>query len=266
VDKNRTRLEGKVAIVTGAGRGIGQAIAIGLANEGANVIVNDVNLESARSVADEIKHRGGQALAIKADVSSSTEVNQMVKQTLDKFGKIDILVNNAGISGFWPILELTEAEWDHMLDTNLKSQFLCSQAVGKEMIKRKSGKIVNIASVAAHLASPRVMAYAVSKAGVVMLTKALAIEWARYNITANVVSPHFALTPLTLSAIEREPELYAGREKRIPLGRAATPEDPANAVIFLCMPESDYITGQEIIVDGGMSVLNPGAVHIIERM
>jgi len=259
VDKNRTRLEGKVAIVTGAGRGIGQAIAIGLANEGANVIVNDVNLESARSVADEIKHRGGQALAIKADVSSNTEVIQMVKQTVDKFGKINILVNNAGISGFWPTLELTEVEWDRVLNTNLKSQFLCSQAVGKEMVKQKEGKIINIG--ATRLGQPGLAAYNASKAGVLALTRVLAVEWAKYNINVNVVRPGLTETPLVREALAKlGPGVFERRLKRYPMRRVIEPASIAKVVVFLASSEANDITGQEIVVDCGISALQPSWV------
>ena len=170
------RLEGQVAIVTGASKGIGQAIALTLSKEGAIVIVNGRNIESIKKVVDEVKSLGGQALPVKADVSNSKEVNKLVETTLDKYQKIDILVNNAGINELVPTLELTENQWYNIIDSNLKSQFLCSQAVARLMIEQKRGKIVNIASIGAHVGTPGQAAYAASKAGIVQLTGILACD------------------------------------------------------------------------------------------
>ncbi len=200
------RLEGKIAIVTGAGRGIGEAIALTMAKEGANVVVNDVDLKLAKKVADEITLLGREALAVKADVSNGEEVNQLVNKTLDKFKKIDILVNNAGIGKVVLTVEETEAHWDNVIDINLKGQFLCTQAVGKQMIKQQRGKIVNIASIMAHVGSPGQAAYGASKSGVVELTRALAVEWARYNINVNAVSPGITMTLMVKSVMEENPE------------------------------------------------------------
>ena len=257
------RLEGQVAIVTGAGQGIGQAIALTLAKEGAAVVVNDINLESAKKVTDEIKSQGGKAVPIKADVSNKEKVNSLVEQTLDNFKRIDILVNNAGTAKLTPTVELTEAEWDSTIDVDLKGQFLCSQAVAKHMIKQKRGKIVNIASLAAHIGTPGLVAYSASKGGVLQLTKVLAVEWGKHNITVNAVSPGLTMTELVKAVFKERPDVFEGVE-RIPLKRLAMPEDIANAVLFLASSESDYITGQVIIVDGGTTVIHPRMVRPTE--
>ena len=257
------RLEGQVAIVTGAGQGIGRAIALTLAKEGAAVIVNDIDLERAKKVADEIKSLGGQALPIKADVSNREEVNTLVQKTLDNFKKIDILVNNAGTAKLTPTMELTEAEWDSTIDINLKGQFLCSQAVAKHMIKQKRGKIVNIASLAAHIGTPGLVAYSASKGGVIQLTKVLAVEWGKHNITVNAVSPGLTITELVKSVFKERPDVFEGVE-RIPLKRLAMPEDIANAVLFLASPESDYISGQVLPVDGGTLAIHPRLVRPLD--
>ena len=250
------RLEGQVAVVTGAGQGIGRAIALTLAREGAAVVVNDVNFESAKKVADEIKSQGGRAEPVKADVSSGEEVNTLVEKTLDNFKKIDILVNNAGTAKLTPTIELTEAEWDSTIDVNLKGQFLCSQAVAKHMIPRKRGKIVNIASLAAHIGTPGLVAYSASKGGVIQLTKVLAVEWGKHNITVNAVSPGLTMTELVKAVFKDRPEFTEGVD-RIPLKRLAEPEDIANAVLFLASPEADYVTGQVLAVDGGTLAVHP---------
>ena len=255
------RLEDQVAVVTGAGQGIGRAIALTLAREGAAVVVNDVNLESAKKVAEEIKSRGGKAQPIKADVSNGEEVNTLVEKTLDNFKKIDILVNNAGTAKLTPTIELTEAEWDSTIDVNLKGQFLCSQAVAKHMIQQKRGKIVNITSLAAHVGTPSLLAYSASKGGVIQLTKVLAVEWGKHNITVNAVSPGLTMTELVKAVFKDRPEFTEGVE-RIPLKRLAEPEDIANAVLFLASPEADYVTGQVLAVDGGTLAVHSRMVKL----
>ena len=253
------RLEGQVAIVTGAGQGIGRAVALTLAREGATVVVNDIDLEKAEKVAEEVSAQGGQALPVQADVSVGDEVNNLVEKTLDSYKRVDILVNNAGVAKMTRFLELTEAEWDRTMNINIKGQFLCSKAVIAQMIKQKRGKIVNIASLAAHIGAPGLAAYGASKGGVVQLTKALAVELGKYNIMVNAVSPGLTLTDLIKSAVKDRPDFIEGID-RIPLRRAAEPEDIANAVLFLASSESDYITGQVIIVDGGLMAIHPRMV------
>jgi 3-oxoacyl-[acyl-carrier protein] reductase len=253
------RLEKQVAIVTGAGQGIGRAIAITLAREGATVVVNDVIPERADKVAEEIKSLGGQALAVAADVSKAREVDKLVAKALAGYKKIDILVNNAGIGRMIRLLEMTEADWDNHMNTNIKSQFLCSKAVIERMIKQKRGKIINIASLAAHIGAPGLSAYGASKGGVAQFTKALAVEFGKYNIMVNAVSPGFTLTELVKQTGRDRPDFLEGMD-RIPLRRPAEPEDIANVVLFLASAESDYITGQLIIVDGGLMAIHPRMV------
>ncbi len=253
------RLEKQVAIVTGAGQGIGRAIAMTLAREGAAVVVNDVVPERADKVAEEIKSRGGQALTVAADVSKAKEVDTLIAKTLANYKKIDILVNNAGIGKMIRLLEMTEADWDSHMNTNIKSQFLCSKAVIEHMIQQKRGKIINIASLAAHIGAPGLSAYGASKGGVAQFTKALAVEFGKYNIMVNAVSPGFTLTELVKQAGRDRPDFLEGMD-RIPLRRAAEPEDIANTVLFLASAESDYITGQVIIVDGGLMAIHPRMV------
>ena len=253
------RLKKQVAIVTGAGQGIGRAIALTLVREGATVVVNDIDLEKAEKVAEEIGAQGGQALPVQADVSKAKDVDILVKKTLDSYKRVDILVNNAGVAKMTRLLELTEAEWDRTMNINIKGQFLCSKAVIAQMIKQKRGKIVNIASLAAHIGAPGLAAYGASKGGVVQLTKALAVELGKYNIMVNAVSPGLTMTELIKSAVKDRPDFIEGMD-RIPLRRAAEPEDIANAVLFLASSESDYITGQVLIVDGGLMAIHPRMV------
>jgi 3-oxoacyl-[acyl-carrier protein] reductase len=253
------RLKKQVAIVTGAGQGIGRAVALTLAREGATVVVNDIDLEKAEKVAEEVSAQGGQALPVQADVSKAKDVDILVKKTLENYKRVDILVNNAGVAKMTRLLELTEAEWDRTMNINIKGQFLCSKAVIAQMIKQKRGKIVNIASLAAHIGAPGLAAYGASKGGVVQLTKALAVELGKYNIMVNAVSPGLTLTDLIKSAVKDRPDFIEGID-RIPLRRAAEPEDIANAVLFLASSESDYITGQVIIVDGGLMAIHPRMV------
>jgi len=253
------RLKKQVAIVTGAGQGIGRAIALTLAIEGATVVVNDIDPEKAEKVAEEVGAQGGQALPVQADVSKAKDVEILVKKTLDSYKRVDILVNNAGVAKMTRLLELTEAEWDRTMNINIKGQFLCSKAVIAHMIKQKKGKIINIASLSAHIGAPGLAAYGASKGGVVQLTKALAVEVGKYNIMVNAVSPGLTMTDLIKSAVKDRPDFIEGMD-RIPLRRAAEPEDIANVVLFLASSESDYITGQVIIVDGGLMAIHPRMV------
>jgi NAD(P)-dependent dehydrogenase (short-subunit alcohol dehydrogenase family) len=244
------KLEKKNAVVTGSGRGIGRAIAIAFAREGAGVAIIDVNQENCNKVVQEITRMGGKAIAVKCDVSAKVEVDDMVRKVIAEFSKIDILVNNAGIVGFKPFLDLTEEEWDKMLSINLKGQFLCSQAIAREMVKAKSGRIINIASISSggcQIAFPMIAHYTASKAGVLGLTKALALELAPQGISVNAISPGAVNTEIAQSNEEQKKATIA----RIPKGRIAEPEDIANLAVFLATPESDYITGADIIIDGG---------------
>ena len=253
-------LHGKVAIVTGAGQGIGQGIAYGLADKGAIVVVADKNLQTAEGTVAELTSRGKEALAVKVDISIPGEVADLVSTVINKFGHIDILVNNAGIVFHAPITETTDEQWDKVLSVNLKGPFLCGQAVAREMIKQGGGKIINIASASAHSHVPRMAAYAASKAGIFALTRAMAVEWAQYNITTNSISPGSTNTPLMQSSRKQVP-LKFDRARRIPLGRIGQVQDVVNLVTFLASPESGYINGQDIIIDGGQRAIHPGFVQ-----
>ena len=243
-------LKNRVAIVTGARRGMGRTHSLLLAKAGAKVVVSDISLEECQKVVKEIK---GEALAVKCDISNKAEVEDMVKQVMDKFGRIDILVNNAGICEFKPFLELEEQDWDRTLDINLKGYFLCSQAVAKEMSKQKSGSIVNIASVAMGqqgVGFSNIVHYCASKGGIVAMTEALALELAPYNIRVNAIAPGMIDTPM-IDSIKQDPQAKEGILARIPMRRPGKPEEISNTVLFLASDLSSYITGSTIVVDGG---------------
>ena len=246
-------LKDKIAIVTGARRGMGRTHALILAKAGAKIVVSDISQEDCQKVVDEIEKDGGEALAYKCDVSKKEEIEGMVKETIDKFGKVDILVNNAGIAQFKPFLELTEEEWDRTLDINLKGYFLCAQTVAKEMAKQKSGVIVNIASVAmgqVGVGFLNLAHYCASKGGIVGMTEALALELAPYNIRVNAVSPGMIETPM-IDSIKENPEQEKELLKRVPMKRMGKPEEVSNLVLFLVSDKSSYMTGSIVVVDGG---------------
>ncbi len=242
-------LKGQVALVTGSGRGIGRAIALTLAEHGANVVVNDVVEESAEQVATEIEAIGVAAMPVVADITSEDEVKAMVAAVMDKFGQIDILVNNAGITQDNLLMRMSEEQWDVVLAVNLKGAFLCTKAVARPMVKARHGRIINIVSVVGLTGNVGQANYSSSKGGLIALTKSTAQELGSRGITCNAVAPGFIETEMTtrLSDEAREQML-----ERVPLGRAGQPEDVAGAVVFLAGAEASYITGQVITVDGGM--------------
>jgi 3-oxoacyl-[acyl-carrier protein] reductase len=241
----------KHAIVTGAARGIGKAIALDLAKSGLDVVVSDVLLEEAEQVAGEIKALGVQALAIKTDVSNAEDVENLVKTTVNQWGSVDFLVNNAGVTRDNLAVRMSEKEWDMVLNINLKGTFLCSQAAAKEMMKKRFGRIVNIASVSGILGTAGQANYASSKAGVIALTKSFARELGKRNITINAIAPGFILTEMTEQLSDKVKEEYVSN---IPLKRAGTPDDIAGAVRFLISPSASYITGTIINVSGGLLI------------
>ncbi len=246
------KLTNKVAIVTGAKQGIGRAIALAIAKEGASVTVSDLDQQGCQRVVDEMKDSGGKGLAIRCDVSSGNQVEEMVRRTVDTFGKVDILVNNAGIVAFKPFLDITEEDWDKVLDVNLKGQFLCARAAAREMVKNKWGRIINIASISSGgcgIAFPMVAHYTASKGGVVALTLALALELTPMGINVNAIAPGAIDTAMTKD-IKESPQLESILA-RIPKGRLGKPEDIAYLAVFLASEESDYITGSTLVIDGG---------------
>jgi 3-oxoacyl-[acyl-carrier protein] reductase len=248
-----SNLKNKVVIVTGARRGMGKAHALALAKAGAKVVVSDISKEDCQKVVKEIEKAGGEALAVKCDVSKKEEVDEMVKKTVEKFGKIDILVNNAGICQFKPFLELTEEDWDRTININLKGYFLCAQAAAKEMVKQKSGVIVNIASIAMGQVGVGFLSlahYCASKGGIVGMTEELALELAPYNIRVNAISPGAIETPM-VDPLKGDKKTMEGTLARIPMHRMGKPQEVSNAVLFLASDESSYITGSTVVVDGG---------------
>jgi NAD(P)-dependent dehydrogenase (short-subunit alcohol dehydrogenase family) len=247
-------LSGKVAIITGARQGIGKAIALALAQAGADIAICDRVIEDGElnAVAEEVKRLGRRSLAVQADITQKAEVDGLVKRVVDEFGVIDILVNNAAMNIRAPLLELREDGWDRVINTDLKGYFLCSQAVGKRMVEQKRGNIINIASTAAIKAAPEMGAYCIAKAGVVMLTRVLAVELAKYNIRVNAIAPYMVKTKFS-QPLWSDPETLKQLESEIPLGRLAEPGDIIGSVLFLASDASSYITGHTIIVDGGLS-------------
>jgi len=246
-------LENKVAIVTGARRGMGRAHSLALAGAGAKIVVSDISQEECQQVVEEIKKAGGEALAVKCDVSDKKEVEEMVKKTVEKFGRLDILVNNAGICQFKPFLELSEQEWNKTIDINLKGYFLCAQAAAKEMVKQKSGAIVNIASIAmgqVGIGMSSIAHYCASKGGIVAMTQAIAAELAPYNIRVNAVAPGAIETPMA-DATKSDPQILEAALAKIPMKRMGQPEEVARLVLFLASDNSSYMTGSTVIVDGG---------------
>ena len=243
------RLKGKKVLITGAAQGIGKAIALMMAKEGADIAISDINLELATQTADELKSIGVQTLAIEGNVADMESAEAMVSKTVEGLGGIDILVNNAGITRDTLILRMKEEDWDAVINVNLKGTFNCTKAAVKKMSKQRSGKIVNIASIVGLMGNAGQANYSASKAGVIGLTKTAAREFASRGININAVAPGFIATAMTDAIPEKaKNELTA----QIPMGKLGSSEDVAEAVLFLSSPSSDYITGQVISVNGGM--------------
>lgn len=247
-------LLGKITIITGGNQGIGFAIAKGLAGVGATVIIANRRAAEGQNAAESLKKEGLNAVAISTDVSNKSSVEALVSKVVSDFGRIDILVNNAGIVIRKPAEEISEEEWDRVMNINLRGLFFCCQLVGREMLQNKKGKIINISSVIAQKVQPIRSVYAVSKAGVSHLTRALALEWSKYNINVNAIAPGVTITPLNQKYFEEHPEQLEGFAKSTPKGRVACPEDYVGAAIFLASDASDYVTGQTLVVDGGMAI------------
>ena len=247
--------DNRVILVTGAGRGIGKAIALAFAREGARVAVNDINPDTCEAVAQEIRSGGGQAAAFHADVANKLAVQSMLIDLEDRWGRVDILVNNAGVEPHKPIVQLDEWDWNRTLDVNLKGAFICSQSVGRMMIEQGGGVIVNIASIAGRAGGLRDRsAYVASKTGLIGFTKECAREFAAHHIRVNAVCPGVIVTEMTSHLRNNEAQMQKWLED-IPLGRLGEPDDVTGLVLFLCSDAARYITGQAINVDGGKVML-----------
>ncbi|MEY2357081.1 3-oxoacyl-[acyl-carrier-protein] reductase [Lysinibacillus capsici] len=244
------KLEGKVAVITGASRGIGRAIALKLAEEGAKVVVNYSGSQAkAEEVVAMIQENGGEAIAVQASVSQTEEVTALMDAAVKKYGSLDILVNNAGITRDNLIMRMKEDEWDDVLNTNLKGVFLCTKAVTRQMMKQRAGRIINISSIVGVAGNAGQANYVAAKAGVIGLTKTTAKELASRNILVNAIAPGFIETEMT----EQLPEdIKQGMLTQIPLAKLGQPEDIAKAVAFLASEDANYMTGQTLHIDGGM--------------
>ncbi|HUU80478.1 MAG TPA: 3-oxoacyl-ACP reductase family protein [Acidobacteriota bacterium] len=249
------KLKDKIALVTGSSRGVGRAVALGFAKQGANVVVNYTSNENAANeVVEIIQSMGGKAIAVKADVAQKAEAENLVNSAIDTFGRLDILVNNAGFTRPSMMITMTEDQWDQVVDIHLKGAFLCAQAAGLHMKEQKSGKIINVTSVAGIVGTVGQINYSAAKGGIISMTKSIARELARYNVCANVISLGIVATDMTetIRSDEKLKEIYMNR---ILLKRFAEADDIAPAFVFLASDESNYITGQLLCVDGGYGMI-----------
>ncbi|MBW7957330.1 MAG: glucose 1-dehydrogenase [Deltaproteobacteria bacterium] len=245
-------LAGKAAIVTGGARGLGRAMALGLAGAGADIAVSDI-IDVSEAVVG-VRALGRRAVGVKADVGDEESVRELVEKTIAELGRIDILVNNAGIFRISAAENIRAEDWDAVLDINLRGQLLCAKEAGRHMIRQRSGKIINIASVAGLAAFPESAAYNASKAGVILLTKTLAAEWGKHNIQVNAVCPGLFETDMTRDLIG-DSSFMAFIRERVPLGRGARPEELAGTAVFLASKASDYVTGHALVIDGGWTAM-----------
>lgn len=248
-------LSGRIAIVTGGNQGIGFGISQGLVTAGATVVIANRRAAEGQKAAESLQKEGFHAVAIPTDVSQKTSIAAMVDQVMKQFGKIDILVNNAGVMIRKPLEDFEENEWDTILNTNLRGLFFCSQLVGREMIKQKKGKIINISSVVSQIAQSGRGVYATAKGGVSQLTRSLALEWSKYHINVNAIGPGLTLTPINEKYFRDNPDELKKTVNDIPIGREAYPKDYAGVAVFLASDASDYVTGQTLLVDGGMTIV-----------
>jgi len=249
------RLKGKVALITGSSRGVGSAVALGFAKEGARVVVNYTsNEKAAKEVAEAIKQIGSQAIVVRADVAKREEADSLVQAAIDEFGRLDVLVNNAGFTRPAMMLKMTEEQWDEVVDIHLKGAFLCSQAAGRRMKEQNNGKIINVTSVAGLVGTVGQINYSAAKGGIISMTKSIARELARYNVCANVISIGILAMGMSekITTDENLKEIYMNR---ILLKRFGQPEDVSPAFVFLASDESNYITGQLLCVDGGYGMI-----------
>jgi NAD(P)-dependent dehydrogenase (short-subunit alcohol dehydrogenase family) len=247
----KLKLENKTAIITGAGSGIGRAIAKRFAEEGASVVIAEIRSDTGKSVEEEIKKAGHKALFVETDVSNSGDVKNMVDKTIQEFGKLDILVNNAGILIKKSILDMTEEDWDRVLDTNLKGAFLCIKHTVRHMIEQKKGKIVNIASMGAKIGLHDDCGYCASKGGIISLTTSLGIDLAPLGINVNAIGPGIIDTPMVNDVATQGKDFIKNGIEKTPRGVIGKPDDIASAALYLASDESDFVVGQTMFVDGG---------------
>ena len=245
-------LQGRVALVTGGSKGIGRAIAGALAQAGADVAITSRTQSDLETVATELRRHGRRALAVRADVADEDSIRSMVQQVIDHFGQIDILVNNAGVEGIGAVTEMETAEWDHVMNVNLRGPMLCCKHVGPHMIRRRAGKVINVASVLATRVARYMAAYTASKAALVQLTRALALEWIRHNIQVNALCPGYYLTPMNEEFFSTD----AGRTliSKLPIERLGDVREIEGAAVFLASDATSYITGTTLYADGGHSL------------
>jgi len=243
-------LKGKTALVTGAAQGLGKEIALALAENGASLVLSDI--QNPVDTAESVEEAGAPWIIVQADITDEDQVKAMAENAVSKFGRVDILVNNAGASqlSYTATQDLSKSEWDSVIGINLTGTFLCCKHIGKAMIASGGGRIVNIASTAGVTGVPRAPAYAASKAGVILLTKSLAIEWAKHDIRVNAVAPHYLETALT-EGLRASKKVYAALVKQIPMGRFGKPSEIVGAALFLASRASNYMTGTVIVADGG---------------
>ena len=252
------RLENKIAFITGAGRGIGQAIAQKMAFEGAMVALAEIDFASAQSAAEVLVNQGYRALAVQTDITLETDVQAAVNHVLQRFGRVDILVNNAGKNFYYDAVTMSEADWDGAMDVDVKGAWLCCKHILPSMIAAKAGSIINIASVHARITAPGHFPYAAAKSALVGLTRSLALDYARYNIRINAICPGWVRTGLVQGWFDRQADPKAAEERVLsfqPLHRIGTPEEIANFVAFVASDEASFITGAELVIDGGMSIM-----------
>ena len=247
-------VKGKVALVTGAARGIGRSCALALAEAGADIALGLREINNDNGITEEIRSLGREAIPLQMDVSKTDQIFRSVEKTIEEFGRIDILINNAGIAPSNLIEDFTEKDFDITIAVNLKGTYFTSQAVGKYMIKQKSGKIINISSQAGFVALPSESVYCMTKAGITHLTKCFAVEWAKYHINVNGVAPTFIETPGTEPWLS-DPDYKANVLSKIQLGRVGIPQEVSSAVVFLASPAASMITGETLLIDGGWTAV-----------